>query len=342
MPRALRRLVSNPPNPWRSSEVEYLEEIPETHRQVFEDATRSILSKNDEAAVGFIYGLNPYRGCEHACAYCEARRRHELLGFGAGTDFDTKIVVKPDAAALLREAFDKPSWQGDLIVMSGATDCYQPLEASYKLTRQCLEVCAEYRNPVAIVTKGALIERDVDLLVRLRDVARVTVTISIPFWDADVARLIEPGAPTPSRRMQTVQRLAANGIDVGVAFTPMIVGLGEDRLANLIEAAATAGATRATLGFLRLPRPVDGVFAERLTATLPHRAPRILANTADAATSSQTKTAASMIEHVYLATCRRVGLPCFAAGDDRANTPSAGPRETRTFRRPSRQGQLEL
>lgn len=334
----MRRLVSNPPNPWRSSEVEYLEDIPETHRQVFHDATRSILSENDEAAVGFIYGLNPYRGCEHACAYCEARRRHELLGFGAGTDFDTKIVIKPEAARLLRETFDKPGWRGDVIVMSGATDCYQPLEASYQLTRQCLEVCAEYRNPVAIVTKGALIERDLDLLVRLRDDARATVTISIPFWDTEVARLLEPGAPTPARRMRTVERLAAAGIDVGIALAPMIIGLGDDQLATLIEAAAAAGARRATFGFLRLPRPVDAVFAERLTATLPLRASRILGHVADARTPHHAT--ARMVESIYLATCRRVGLPAFPAGDDRANTPPAGPREARTFRRPSRQGLL--
>lgn len=327
---ALRRPVSNPPNPWRSAEVEYLDDIPETRRQVFEDATRSILSHNDEAAVGFRYGLNPYRGCEHACAYCEARRRHELLGFGAGTDFDSKIVIKPDAARLLRETFDKPSWQGDVIVMSGATDCYQPLEASYQLTRQCLEVCAAYRNPVAIITKGALIERDLDVLARLRDHARATVTISIPFWDAEVARLIEPGAPTPARRMRTVERLAAHGIDVGVAIAPMIIGLGEDRLATLLEAAASAGARRATLGFLRLPRPVDAVFAERLAAALPLRASKVLARVGES----------TVIEQIYLATCRRVGLPCSPAGDDRVNTPPAG--EPRTFRRPTRQGVLDL
>lgn len=331
----MRRLVSNPPNPWRSSEVEYLEDIPETRREVFEDATRSILSKNDEAAVGFIYGLNPYRGCEHACAYCEARRRHELLGFGAGTDFDTKIVIKPDAARLLRETFDKPSWQGDVIVMSGATDCYQPLEASYQLTRQCLEVCAAYRNPVAIVTKGALVERDVDILAKLRDEARVTVTISVPLWDAEVARLLEPGVPTPARRIRTIERLAAHGIDVGIAITPMIIGLGEDGLATLIEAAAAAGATRATLGFLRLPRPVDAVFAERLAATLPNRASRVLGHVDDASSHH-----AMMIERIYRATCQRVGLPCSPAGNDRVNTPNAGLRETRTFRRPTRQGSL--
>ncbi|HEY0251589.1 MAG TPA: radical SAM protein, partial [Kofleriaceae bacterium] len=216
----MRRTISNPPNPWRSSDLEYLDEIPETRREVYEDHARTILSVNDEALVGFKFGLNPYRGCEHACAYCEARRRHMYLGFGAGTDFDTKIVIKPNAPVLLREAFAAKSWRGDVIVMSGATDCYQPLEASYRLTRQCLAVCAEYRNPVAIVTKGALIERDLDLLGELTNLARVTVTISIPFWDPEVARRLEPGAPTPAWRMRTVERLAARGIDVGIAIAP--------------------------------------------------------------------------------------------------------------------------
>lgn len=296
---------------------------------MFEDATRTILSKNDEARVGFTYGLNPYRGCEHACAYCEARRRHELLGFGAGTDFDSKIVVKPDAPRLLREAFDAPSWRGDVIVMSGATDCYQPLEASYRLTRQCLEVCAEYRNPVAIVTKGALIERDLDVLVRLHDIA--TITISIPLWDAAIARLIEPGVPTPQRRMRTVERLAAAGLDVGVAITPFIIGLGEHGLAELLAAAAAARAKRVTLGFLRLPRPVDAVFAERLAAALPERAAKILAHVSDGPM-------ASIAGQLYLATCRRLGLACSPVGDDRSNTPNAG--SARTFRRPTRQGSL--
>lgn len=327
------RRVSNPPNPWLVTAVEYFDEVPRGSREVFEDSTRSILSKNDEAVVGFTYGLNPYRGCEHACAYCEARRRHEFLGFGAGTDFDTKIVVKLEAPALLRAVFESRTWEGDVIVMSGATDCYQPLEASYRLTRQCLEVCAEYRNPVAIITKGALIERDLDVLVQLRDTARATVTVSIPFWDVDVARRLEPGVPTPARRLRTIERLAGRGIDVGIAFSPMIIGLGEERLGDAVAAASSAGARRATLGFLRLPRPVDAVFAERIAEAFPQRASRILAHVGDSA-------AAAMIAQLFQGTCRRAGLPCWPAGDDRANTPPAGPRESRTFRRPTRQGSL--
>src|SRR5262247_3579284 len=158
--------ISNPPNPWAATEIEYVEGAPEVKLEVFEDQTRQILARNDSPDVGFTYSVNPYRGCFHACAYCYARPSHEYLSLGAGTDFDRKIVVKPEAPALLRAAFDRPSWQGERVVFSGVTDCYQPLEASYRLTRGCLEVAAEYRNPVGVITKAPLVERDLDLLLR--------------------------------------------------------------------------------------------------------------------------------------------------------------------------------
>ena len=328
------RHVSNPPNPWRSArggEIEWLDEIPETHLEVFEDTTRSILSENRSDRVGFDFGLNPYRGCQHACAYCEARRRHPLLGFGAGTDFDTKLVVKKNAPDLLRAAFDAPSWTGDVVVFSGATDCYQPLEASYRLTRQCLEVCAEYANPVAIITKGALIERDLDVLGAIHRVARVTTSISLPFWDADVARAIEPMVPTPRRRLATIRRLADAGLDVGINVAPFIAGLSEDGLGDLLAAAAEAGASRAVLSFLRLPDPVDVVFAERLRATLPGHAEKVLARVGNRARET-------VVASLFAATCRKLGLAHTRAGDDFANTPPAGPLESRTFRRPARRG----
>jgi len=325
------RQVSNPPNPWLERTLEYLDEIPPTHFEVFEDNARSILSRNDPAKVGFEFGLNPYRGCQHACAYCEARRRHELLGFGAGTDFDTKIVMKPNAPELLREAFESKSWKGDVVVFSGATDCYQPIEAAYQLTRRCLEVCAEYRNPVAIITKGALIERDLDVLTQLRDSARVTVSVSISLWNTDVARALEPLVPTPARRMRIIRRLAGAGLDVGISVAPFIVGASEERLGELLNEAKEAGATRATLSFLRLPTPVDVVFAERVHQVLsPSRAKVIL--TRAKAPDGYTKLAAAL----YETTCRRLGLPYSRPGDDRANTPDAGPLASRTFERPAR------
>src|SRR5689334_19108664 len=222
------RPVSNPPNPWLSSEVEYFDEIPAARLEVWEDHTRNILASNDSPDVGFSFSVNPYRGCFHACAYCYARPSHEYLSLGAGTDFDRKILVKPEAPALLRAAFEKKSWRGELIVFSGNTDCYQPLEASYRLTRGCLEVCAEYRNPVAIITKAPLIERDIDVLLKLKERASVGICVSVPFWNENNARAIEPYVATPKRRMATVKRLTEAGLRVTVNVAPIIPGLNDE------------------------------------------------------------------------------------------------------------------
>lgn len=271
--------VANPPNPWASTEIEWLEGPPAIRLQVFEDQTREILSANDSPDVGFRYSINPYRGCFHGCAYCYARPTHEYLSFGAGADFDRKIVVKPRAAELLRKAFERRSWQGETICLSGNTDCYQPLEASYRLTRACLEVCAEYRNPLHIITKSPLIERDLDVLVRLSREARLGVTISIPFWNEAHARAIEPYVATPSRRMRTVRKLRAAGIDVSVNVAPVIPGLNDEDIGAILEAAADAGACGAAMILVRLPGNVKSVFEERLRGSLPLRADRVLART---------------------------------------------------------------
>jgi DNA repair photolyase len=276
------RPLRNPPNPWLSTEVEYLEDPPDARLEVYEDHTREIISSNDSPDLGFSFSVNPYRGCFHGCAYCYARPSHEYLGLGAGTDFDRKITVKPRAPELLREAFERPSWKGELIVFSGVTDCYQPLEASYRLTRGCLEVCAEYRNPVGIITKAPLIERDIDVLQRLAQVARVGVTVSIPIWDRATAHAIEPFVATPERRMTTVERLAAAGLDVCVNVAPIIPGLSDSDMPRVLEAAKAAGARRAGYTFLRLPGSVAKVFEERLRESLPLRAERVLSRVRDA------------------------------------------------------------
>jgi DNA repair photolyase len=270
------RPVSNPPNPWDTTAVEYLEEIPPAKLEVLEDHSREVLGRNDSPDVGFTWSVNPYRGCLHACAYCYARPYHEYLGFGAGTDFETKLVVKPRAAELLRAAFERKSWKGETVAFSGITDCYQPLEASLRLTRACLEVCAEYRNPVGIITKGPLIERDLDVLRTLAQEARLSVCITLPFHDEQVARAMEPYVATPRRRLQTIERLAAAGITVGVAVAPVIPGLNDEDMARVLTAAREAGATRAFYTLLRLPGPVQAVFEERLREKLPLRAERVL------------------------------------------------------------------
>ncbi|HZS36986.1 MAG TPA: PA0069 family radical SAM protein [Polyangia bacterium] len=340
----LVRPVSNPPNPWATSEVEYFDEIPAAKLEVYEDHTRNILATNDSPDLGFRWSINPYRGCYHACAYCYARPTHEYLSFGAGTDFDRKITVKPRAPELLREAFEKRSWKGEVIVFSGVTDCYQPLEASYRLTRGCLEVCAEYGNPAGIITKAPLIERDLDVLVALRERARVSVTISIPFFDEEKARAIEPFVATPHRRLRTIEKLARAGIDVGVNIAPMIPGLGDEDLPKTLEAAARAGATHAGFVFLRLPGSVKAVFEERIRAALPLRAAKILSKIRDARGGKLYDSRwgkrqegegvyAEQARALFDTTCRRLGL----------NAREIEPPSEPTFARPPKPGhQLKL
>jgi DNA repair photolyase len=326
-PSALRP-TRNPPNPWLSTEVEYLDEIPAARLEVYEDHSRTILSHNTSPDLGFSWSVNPYRGCFHGCAYCYARPTHEYLSLGAGTDFERKIIVKPEAPALLRQAFDRPSWQGELVVFSGVTDCYQPLEASYQLTRGCLQVCAEYQNPVAIITKAPLIERDVDLLRELHQVASLSVTVSVPIWDRERARAVEPYVATPQRRLRTIEKLAAAGLHVGVNVAPLIPGLGDEDIVRILSAAAAAGARYAGTGFLRLPGSVQQVFEERLHQNLPLRAERILSRVREARggklNSSQFDKRhrgegpyAESARALFRATCERLGLrTTFAAMED--------------------------
>jgi len=268
--------ISNPPNPWASTEVEYLDEIPRAALEVYDDSSKQILASNDSPDLPFTYSVNPYRGCNHGCAYCYARPTHEYLSFRAGSDFDTKIVVKRNAAALLRAAFDKPSWKGEAVMFSGVTDCYQPLEASLKLTRACLEVCLEYRNPVSIVTKGVLIERDLDVLTALDREAGAFVNVSVPIWDQELARAIEPGVATPKRRIEAIRALASAGLRVGVMVAPIIPAVSDEKMAEVLEAAREAGAQFAGYVLLRLPGSVKDVFEERIRAALPLRAEKIL------------------------------------------------------------------
>jgi DNA repair photolyase len=336
------RPVSNPPNPWLSSGVAYLDEVPDAKLEVYEDHTRRIIAHNDSPDVGFSYSVNPYRGCFHACSYCYARPTHEYLGLGAGTDFDRKITVKPKAPELLREAFEARSWKGDLLAFSGVTDCYQPLEAHYRLTRGCLEVCLEYRNPLGIITKSPLVERDIDLLVALSRVTDVGVSVSIPLFDATKARAVEPNVAPPTRRLRTIEALAKAGLDVGVNVAPLIPGLGDEDMVQILEAAATAGARRAGLIFLRLPGSVRAVFLERLHRDLPLREKRVIGRLRDARGGALNESRfghrqhgvgphASAIEALFQTTVRRLGLNA----EERVRGPT-------TFQRPSERRQLTL
>lgn len=207
---------------------------------------------------------------------CYARPTHEYLDLGAGTDFDTKIVVKRDAPELLRAAFDKPSWRGDHVMFSGVTDCYQPIERELELTRRCLEVCLEYRNPASVISKHALVERDIDLFQELARQARFGVSVSLAWTDADLARAIEPWAPSPERRLKVIEALARAGVPVGVMAAPIIPGVNDSQLVGLLERAAAAGATSAGWVLLRLPGAVKQVFEERVRGALPLAADKIL------------------------------------------------------------------
>lgn len=269
------RAVSNPLNPFESQYRELLEPASPARLELYEDAAKEILSRNESPDLPFRWSLNPYRGCFHGCAYCYARPTHEYWGFGAGTDFESKIIMKRDAPALLRKAFEKPSWRGELIVFSGNTDCYQPVEASLELTRACLEVCAEYRNPVGIITKGILVLRDLELLKRLQQEVWVRVYFSIPFADDEVARLVEPHAPSSGRRFDAMARLSQAGIPTGISISPLIPGLNDEDIPELLERAAQAGAGESMATLLRLSGPVEDVFLERMAQAFPDRLAKI-------------------------------------------------------------------
>jgi DNA repair photolyase len=276
---------------------------------------------------------------------CYARPTHEYLSFGAGTDFERKIVVKPNAPELLRQAFEKKTWHGELIMLSGNTDCYQPLENEYRLTRGLLEVCAEYRNPVHVITKSALIERDIDLLSRLNAEASVGVSISIPFWNPETARKMEPFVTTPQRRMKAIERLAKAGVPVTVNVAPCILGLGDRDMPSILEAAAAAGARGASLIALRLPGAVKEVFSERLQAAFPLAAEKVLRRTRemrggklyDARFGARMSAEGEMwqtVERLFHQSCERLGLNRWEG--HRRERPN-------TFRRPTdRGGQLRL
>ena len=268
--------VENPPNPWLTHSVEWLGEPPEAKLEVFEETeTRGIITHNDSPDVGFDYTVNCYRGCIHGCTYCFSRPTHEYLGYGAGTDFDRKIVVKVKAPQLLRQEFMKPSWKGDEIVFSFTSDPYIPLESHYQLTRQCLEICAEFRNPIGIITKSALIRRDIDVLQKLTRDAKLGVFFTIPFTDRETAKAVEPFAPLPDARFHAMADLAAAGIKVGIGIAPVIPGLSSD-IPVLLKRAREAGATHAFINMLRLPGSVAPYFQERLYEKLPTKADRVL------------------------------------------------------------------
>lgn len=322
------RPVDNPSHRFESQYVEWLGEPPAARLAIYEEtSTREIVSTNDSPDLPFRHSVNPYRGCTHACAYCYARPTHEYLGHGAGTDFDTRIIAKLRAPELLRAKLTSRAWSFEPIAFSGDTDCYQPIEASYGLTRGCLEACRDVSQPVMLITKSFLITRDVGLLAELSRRARLSVAFSIAFDDDDLARLVEPGAPRPSKRLEALRILSEAGVRCGVIVAPIIPGLNEDAIPTILERAKEAGARFADSILLRLPHSVKDVFLERMTAAMPDRARRIESRLRDTRGGALSESQFGermrgrgaywdLIESMFKLHARRLGYPRMEAEDD--------------------------
>ena len=240
------------------------------------DDSRSIVARNESPDVPFNASINPYRGCEHGCIYCFARPFHEYLGFSAGLDFETRILVKESAPELLAKELSSTRWKPQVLAMSGATDPYQPIERKLQLTRKCLEVLATFLNPVGVITKNALVSRDIDYLGVLAQHQTVTVLLSITTLDGELARTMEPRTSHPRDRLLTLEKLARAGIPCGVSLAPVIPGLNDHEIPAILEAAADAGATYAHWLMLRLPGAVETLFADWLQKCYPDRSAKVL------------------------------------------------------------------
>jgi DNA repair photolyase len=284
-----RGAAENPPN--RFEKLAYvpdpdltdpLEEIESAIKtQFLKDSSRSIIAYNDSPDVGFNASVNPYRGCEHGCIYCYARPTHEYLGFSAGLDFETRILVKEDAPELLRKELASPRWKPQVVAMSGVTDCYQPIERRLKLTRRCLEVFAEFRNPVAIVTKNHLVTRDIDILQELAQYNAAGVCVSVTTLDPELARVMEPRTSKPSDRLEAIETLTRAGVPAGVMVGPVIPGLTDHETMAIVAAAANAGARFAGYIVMRLPYAVKDLFVTWLEEHYPARKKKVLSHILD-------------------------------------------------------------
>ncbi len=292
---------------------------PDPRTQFIADHSQSALTSNDSPDVGFDWSVNPYRGCEHGCAYCYARPTHEYLGYSAGLDFETKILIKHDAPELLRRELSKPSWKPAQVNLSGVTDCYQPIERKLRLTRRCLEVLAEFRNPVSIVTKNALVARDADVLGQLARYQAVAVFLSVTSLDPELRTKLEPRASPPAARLEAIRRLASAGIPVGVLIGPVIPAINDHEIPHILAAAVAAGASFASYNFLRLPGAVLPIFDDWLTRHFPDRKEKVLGQIRsfrDGAMNSVefrermrgTGAAADRLSQLFHAVCRRHGI----------------------------------
>jgi DNA repair photolyase len=320
-----RGAAGNPPNRFEQIRFERDEDWnPEedaSPKTLFlRDLSQTIISYNDSPDIPFNASINCYRGCEHGCAYCYARPTHEFLGFSAGLDFETKIMVKENAPELLRKELSSRKWKPQELAMSGVTDCYQPIERKLQLTRRCLAVLAEFRNPVSIITKNALVTRDLDLLCELAAHQAVHVNISITTLDFELARKLEPRAASPKQRLAAMETLSKAGIPVGVLVAPAIPAINDHEIPSVLAAAKAAGAGWAYTEVLRLPLTVAPIFQEWLERSFPDRKDKVLGRIRairggklnDPRFGSRMRGEgifADQISQIFHVACRKVGLP---------------------------------
>ncbi len=320
----------NPPNRFESTHREldleqveddedFLEGLGRPPTEFLPDKSQSIIAQNDSPDVGFEVSFNPYRGCEHGCIYCYARPTHEYLGFSAGLDFETKIMVKYDAPELLRKTLSSPGWKPRVLGLSGVTDAYQPVERRLEITRRCLAVLLEFRQPVSIITKNRLVTRDVDLLAELATHDAAGVFVSITSLDDDLIARLEPRTTRPSGRLKAIATLAGAGVPVGVMVAPIIPGLTDHETPAILKAAAQAGARCAGYTIVRLPMAVSTLFQDWLEHQFPGRKEKILEriramrdgrlnDSRFGVRMSGEGKAAELISRLFRVTCRRLGL----------------------------------
>ncbi|MBE7560223.1 PA0069 family radical SAM protein [bacterium] len=332
--------VQSRPDP-ALDDLQYLEPEPLPETEFIPDHSKSVLSHNDSPDIGFDESLNPYRGCEHGCIYCYARPMHEYLGFSAGLDFERKILVKENAPELLRRELLKDSWTPQPIALSGATDCYQPIERKLRITRRCLQVLAEFRNPVTLTTKNRLVLRDMDILKELARFEAVRVQLSISTLDAELARVLEPRTSPPAERLRTVAALNEAGVPTGVLVAPVIPGLSDEWVARVVDAAGGAGARFVEYLLLRLPHGLPELFSQWLEEHFPERKNKVLRRL-------EAMRGGCLNENRYFLRFGGEGVfadqiaQVFELARKRAGIPERGPRlSTEHFRRPL-PGQLTL
>ena len=317
---------SNPAHRFDSVERSFLDDgwesladLPPLKTEIFVETPRTIITRNESPDISFDRSINPYRGCEHGCTYCYARPAHAYMGLSPGLDFESKLFIKPNAAQLLREELNAPNYVPSSIALGANTDPYQPIEKQYRITRQIIEVLAEFKHPFGIVTKNGMVTRDIDLLAPLAAQGLVKVALSITTLDGKLARAMEPRASIPSKRLAAIEALSVAGIPTVVMIGPVIPGLNDHEIENILKAARGAGAREAGYTMLRLPHEVRGIFKDWLEKAYPDRYARVMAQVKDVRGGKETSSqfgermtgsgpVAWMIGRRFQLACQKLGL----------------------------------